>query len=525
MNTLTNNDTLRQVPEGIRPMTVTNYLNITNDILDNCGVAYVQGEIAEAKTFRHLYFKIRDDSSVCDCILWENILKSLDFVPKVGDKVVVCGKSSIYARSGHFSLVASNMFKAGLGFLMEQIRLLQQKLEKEGVFAKANRAIPKFVNTVGVITSAEGKAVHDIIMTLKSRNDGINILIYDARVQGDGAVKSLISALNAANNDNKCDVLIIGRGGGSFEDLLPFSDEKLVRAVADSKTPIISAVGHEPDVALTDFAADVRASTPSVAANLVSSVTKDDIYNALFNYQNRLNATIQRQLSDTYIKFNLLRSRFQNAGPLNSIKLYQSRLNSLELRLDRGYLNLKTSKENELQNLYARLINANPKHLISQKYLLIERYISRLNNALNLTLKTYEKRYNYLNNKLQRIDLKSKIHELDKKTDAFYIRLNDDINELLNERYDTVFKCFAKIEGSSCEKDLQNATKHLVSLVSKLEALNPLALLQKGYTFTTDDTGKSVNLNKVKIGDVIHTLTNNGSITSKIEAIEIKKNT
>ena len=138
------------------------------------------------------------------------------------------------------------------------------------------------------------------VMTLKSRNDGINILIYDARVQGDGAVKSLISALNAANNDNKCDVLIIGRGGGSFEDLLPFSDEKLVRAVADSKTPIISAVGHEPDVALTDFAADVRASTPSVAANLVSSVTKDDIYNALFNYQKSLkchySTPIKRQL-------------------------------------------------------------------------------------------------------------------------------------------------------------------------------------------------------------------------------------
>lgn len=508
------------IPEGIIPMTVTTYLDITADVLDKCGIAYVQGEISELKKSKHLYFQIRDDSSVVNCILWANVLKNLDFEPVVGDKVVVCGKSTIYARSGRFSLQAHALYKQGLGYLMQQLKLLQQKLTIEGVFSHPKRKIPNFVNTVGVITSKDGKAIHDIQMTLKSRNDGIEILVYDARVQGPDAPASLIRALNQANYENRCDVLIIGRGGGAFEDLLAFSDEAVVRAVADSKIPIISAVGHEPDIALTDFAADVRASTPSVAANLVSAITKEEIYQGVNSYRQRIESLIERLLQNANVNFKNLDFRFQNAGPLNTIKIYENKLNAAILLLDKFIL-LKINQHKDIVAvLNEKLIKNAPELSLEKKRNYIANKESNLNNAINVKLQAYENSLGAFNERLNKIDLKGIL--IAQKHDVLKIEMDLFIN-LSNKLHVSQNKLASLVDRLSAlgvESKLHEYQSMLSEKIAKLQALNPLSLLEKGYTLTVDENGANISFDNLKIGDTLITITDKGKLKSKISAKE-----
>lgn len=497
-------------------MTVTAYLDITADILDKCGIAYVQGEISELKKAKHLYFQIRDDSSVVNCILWANALKNLDFEPAVGDKVIVCGKSTIYARAGRFSLQAHALYKQGLGYLMQQLKLLQQKLAAEGVFSHPKRKIPDFVNTVGVITSKDGKAVHDIQMTLNSRNNGISILVYDARVQGPEAPASLIRALNQANYENRCDVLIIGRGGGSFEDLLAFSDESVVRAVAASKIPIISAVGHEPDIALTDFAADVRASTPSVAANLVSAITKDDIYQSVESYRQRIEALIGRQLHNTLINFKNLDSRFQNAGPLNTIKIHENKLKAAVLLLDK-FISFKISQNKDIiASFKEKLIKNSPELRIEKKRNYIAAKESYLNNVINARLQYFESSLSSSNERLNKLDLKglliAKKHDVLKTEMNLFVNLSDKLHGAQNQ----LSSLENRLSALGVESKLHEYQQLLSERIAKLQALNPLSLLEKGYTLTVDEKGNHISFEKLKIGDALITITNKGKLKSQI---------
>ena len=180
---------------------------------------------------------------------------------------------------------------------MERLLRLKEKLRLEGVFDYHKREIPEFIDTVGIITSIQGDVVHDMAVTMKRRNPGVNIIVYDAKVQGEDAPSSLVAALKKANEEALCDVIIIGRGGGSFEDLLPFSDETLTREVARSNILVISAVGHEPDYSFTDYAADFRAATPTAAAEHVTRITKDMLINAVINDFDRMNNAITQHIN------------------------------------------------------------------------------------------------------------------------------------------------------------------------------------------------------------------------------------
>ena len=225
-------------------MSVSRFVSVTNNALQNFGQAVVIGEISEIKTYSHLYFKLKDETAAVDCLMFASALNRLSFIPKIGMKVIVVGKSSIYLKTGQFKLIAEKMIVAGAGKIMEELL--------EGVFEAIKRPIPKWINKVGIITSKEGHVLHDMLTVLNKRNPGIEVVVYPCQVQGTEAPATIVNALNTAFRDNFCDVLIVGRGGGSFEDLLPFSDESVVRTIINSPMPIISAVGHEPDVALSD---------------------------------------------------------------------------------------------------------------------------------------------------------------------------------------------------------------------------------------------------------------------------------
>lgn len=233
----------------------------------------VEGEISNAKlsSSGHLYFSLKDRDAVIQAVMFKYRLNDLDFELADGLKVRARGSVSVYAARGQYQLIVQSVKKAGVGDILAMLEERKEKLAREGLFdAERKKALPRLPSRVGVVTSPTGAAIRDILNVLGRRNSGVDIVVLPAPVQGEEAPGIIVKRIRQANRFNLADVLIVGRGGGPLEDLLAFSDEAVVRAVAESKIPIISAVGHEIDWALIDFAADVRAPTPSAAAELVA---------------------------------------------------------------------------------------------------------------------------------------------------------------------------------------------------------------------------------------------------------------
>jgi len=242
----------------------------------------VEGELSNYRpsSSGHLYFTLKDAGASITAIMFKNRLRSLTFEPKDGMLLKVKGSLSVYAQRGTYSIVCEEIERSGEGDILAMLEERKRRLAAEGLFnEERKRPIPRFPETVGIVSSPTGAAVRDIVNILKRRARGVRIVILPAAVQGDEAAKQITRRIEQANFWKLADVLIVGRGGGSLEDLLPFSEEVVVRAVADSEIPVVSAVSHEIDWALSDFAADLRAPTPSAAAELVSANREETLEN------------------------------------------------------------------------------------------------------------------------------------------------------------------------------------------------------------------------------------------------------
>jgi len=257
--------------------TVTEINRIVKNLLENqrdFANIQVQGELSNFRRYPsgHCYFNLKDKQGVLKAVMFAGNAARLKFEPKNGDSVVVVGRVGVYERDGVYQIYVDIMLPMGAGNLMLAYEQLKNKLMHEGLFDQARKkALPTHPTTVGIITSSAGAAVRDIITVSKRRNSGIKLILYPVRVQGKEAIAEIVQAIEFMNAHNLAEVLIVGRGGGSLEDLWAFNEEKVVRAIAASHLPIVSAVGHEIDFTLADFAADLRAATPSAAAELVVS--------------------------------------------------------------------------------------------------------------------------------------------------------------------------------------------------------------------------------------------------------------
>lgn len=298
---------------------------------------YVKGEISNCKyhTSGHIYFSLKDETGTISCILFAGVRKGLTFRLENGQRVVVFGGVNVYERDGTYQLYAKEVRLDGLGELYERYEALKRELEEMGMFAQEyKQPIPRFIRTLGVVTAPTGAAVRDIIHVSKRRNPGIRIILYPAKVQGEGAAESIAAGIHALDRAG-VDTIIVGRGGGSIEDLWAFNEEIVARAVFECSTPIISAVGHETDTTICDFAADLRAPTPSAGAELAV----DDVMRTL------------EQLARYEDRFQgMMRQRLREAG--SRLKQYrlQFRLNSPEHKI-REMSQLLTEKEGKLQYL------------------------------------------------------------------------------------------------------------------------------------------------------------------------------
>ena len=231
----------------------------------------VLGEVSNFKRYAsgHCYFTLKDEKSALKCVMFKSSAAHLSFTPRNGEKVVALGSISVYERDGVYQLYVTAMRRQGIGDLMQAYEALKEKLTKEGLFDDSRKkALPCLPRAIGIITSPSGAAVHDIITVSRRRNKGVKLILYPVSVQGEEAAGEIVHAIDFFQRNHLADLLIVGRGGGSIEDLWAFNEEPVVRAIAASKIPIISAVGHETDVTLSDFAADARAATPSQAAEI-----------------------------------------------------------------------------------------------------------------------------------------------------------------------------------------------------------------------------------------------------------------
>lgn len=288
---------------------------------------YVKGEVSNCKyhTSGHIYFSLKDESGTIACVMFAGQRGGLSFRMSEGQQVIVFGAVSIYERSGSYQLYAKEIRLDGEGVLYERFQALKRELEEMGMFApEYKKPIPSFARTVGVVTAPTGAAVRDIMNISRRRNPFVQLILYPAQVQGDGAKESIIRGIQLLEQ-KQVDVIIVGRGGGSIEDLWAFNEEEVARAIFNCRVPIISAVGHETDTTISDYVADLRAPTPSAAAEL--AVWDYRLYeNQFYDYRMKLVRRIEQQISLSRMRLSQYQTRFRYLHPGTKLREQRQRM-------------------------------------------------------------------------------------------------------------------------------------------------------------------------------------------------------
>lgn len=352
---------------------VNNYVKklVENDfILKNLNV---KGEISNLKfhSSGHIYFSLKDENSKVNCIMFKNNAVNLDFRLEEGMKVEIKARLGVYHKEGTYQLYCENIKKAGIGELFEEFHKLKKELSEEGIFdEKYKRALPKFPKRIGIITARTGAAVRDIINVIQRRNKSLDIILYPAKVQGENAADSIIEGIRYFNNEKSVDVIILGRGGGSIEELWAFNNRDLAYEIFNSRIPTVSAVGHEVDFTISDFVSDMRAPTPSAAGELVSPSLQEMI-NDLLNKKEFLHRAIDRKFLNAKKDVDLLHKGLKGNNPKHIIEKRIKEVNSLEEKLNfLGKRKIDKAKD-ELIALNSILQTLNPLNTLGRGYSVI----------------------------------------------------------------------------------------------------------------------------------------------------------
>ncbi len=414
---------------------------------------HLKGEISNFKhhTRGHLYFTLKDETSQLSAIMFAGNAKNLKFEPADGMKVLVSGKVSVYEMGGTYQIYVEEMQEDGLGNLYLEFEKLKKKLDAEGLFKKEHKKpLPKYPLKIGIITAPTGAAIRDILSTLKRRFPICETILFPALVQGIDAKDDIVRNIQLANT-YQLDLIILGRGGGSIEDLWAFNEECVARAIYDSDIPIISGVGHEIDFTISDFVADMRAPTPTGAAEMaVPNIS--DVKNMLLQYNIRLNKAMGNEINLAKEKLSSLKNSYILKNPMS---LYEK----LEQNFD---------------NLYERLLN-----------------------AIRNNLQYHEERLNHL-----------KTSYIFKNPQTLFIEQAYNYNDLIKRLANTINKLM---------DDKKNT---YLKLLSKLEVLNPITTLKRGYSVARINDKIIQDVKNVHIGDTLITTITNGKMESIIQKID-----
>lgn len=401
-----------------KPTTVTelsNYIKKTLTFDEKLNNIFLKGELSNFNvqfSSGHAYFKLKDENAVIDCIMFRGYKNNLNFNPKDGEEVEVIADISVYEKRSIYQLNVKAMRRAGVGNLYLKFEELKEKLKNKGYFdSNIKSKIPFYPNKIGVVTSKTGAVIQDIINVGTKRNPNINLLLYPVKVQGEGAAEEISEAIKFFNDNNLVDVLIIGRGGGSLEDLWPFNEEILADAIYESHIPIISAVGHETDTTISDLVSDVRAATPSQAAEFavpeVSKILKDvleykrryaiDINKIIYNFRreienlklkmkspndlinekrfyildkrNFLKSSVVLKLKEEHMRYNRLNMKIKTFNPENKLKLIRKDFENYSKNINTYTLKKFLEEKNKLEILIEKLKASDPKQAVKRGYI------------------------------------------------------------------------------------------------------------------------------------------------------------
>lgn len=356
--------------------------HIKNVLETNLLPLMVEGELANFVRHRsgHIYFSLKDERSSIRCVFFRSYVQRLDFNPKEGDKVICKGRITVFEKAGSYQLNVTKMIPSGIGELQIKFEKLKNKLSAEGLFdAEHKKKLPSFPQTIGVVTSSSGAAIRDIKNVIERRFP-VKILLYPATVQGDNAASEVIKGIKYFNDAQNVDLIIIGRGGGSQEDLFCFNDENLAYEIFKSKLPIISAVGHEIDFTISDFVADLRAPTPSAAAELAVP-DKSDLIDKINYLKNKIISQTYKKIDDKKLKMQVLDAKLQRYHPINLIHSFQQRVDELTYRLNHLTKNQLHEKNNRIQFLTKRLLSLSPYEALKRGYAIVRKENKIINSV------------------------------------------------------------------------------------------------------------------------------------------------
>ncbi|HEX3135081.1 MAG TPA: exodeoxyribonuclease VII large subunit [Planctomycetota bacterium] len=334
--------------------------------LEDFGPLLVQGELSQVKVAPsgHLYATLKDQEAVISLVMWRSAVVRQTALPKEGEQVVVRGSLSVYGPRGQYQLTATRISPVGIGDLAARFAALKARLEAEGLFAEENKqSLPLLPRAVGLATASGSAALADMLHSLRARFPAMPIVVAPCMVQGAQAVPTIVAALKRLDAHPEVEVIIVGRGGGSIEDLWAFNEEAVVRAIAACKKPVVSAVGHETDTTLADFVADVRAKTPTAAGELVVPV-QAELHSALAEYCLHLDRAMDTLLEDARERLTSLAKHCALATPAHQVALRRQRLDELQQRLEDGAVGLLETRVADLRLLRARLEHASPRRRI-----------------------------------------------------------------------------------------------------------------------------------------------------------------
>lgn len=447
--------------EQRKPLTVkalTKYIKLKFDYDKNLQHLLLKGELSNVKRHSrgHLYFTLKDDEAQINAVMFASAASHLEFVPTEGMQVIVKGHITVYEAGGSYSMYVKEMTEDGIGNLYVAFTQLKERLEAEGLFeARFKQKIPPYPCAVGVITSPTGAAIRDILSTIKRRFPLVNVYVYPALVQGEQAEASIISCIKQANAMNLVDTLIVGRGGGSIEDLWAFNKEGVARAIFESKIPIISAVGHETDFTIADFVADYRAPTPTGAAELAVPNLPD-----VLRHLNQLNARLNHN-------FNLQLSQ----------------------------------KKDRLMQLCNHYIMKNPSALFEQRVMYVDQLSEKLNYILQDQLAKSQTKWWTLHHRLVPFDPKLNVDQARQR-----LQLQDQqLRQLMLQH-------------------LSQSKQDYTVLLTKLELLNPLSILKKGYSVLTNEREEMITtVHEISVGQDLLIALDDGKVRASVKDIEVSE--
>lgn len=341
----------------------------------------------------HWYFTLKDDGAQVRCAMFRNSNRRVTFRPQHGQQILVRATITLYEPRGDYQLIIESMHPAGEGALQQQFELLKAKLASEGLFDQQHKQpLPEPAKQVGVITSATGAALHDVLRVLHRRDPSLPVIIYPTPVQGADAPAAIVRAIELANQRAECDVLIVGRGGGSLEDLWSFNEERVARAIFASRIPVVSAVGHETDVTIADFVADLRAPTPSAAAEIVSR-NQTELLRQLLSQQQRLEMAMDYYLAQQQRRFSRLDHRLQQQHPQLRLARQQTALFRLQQRLNEAMENRLRQTMRQQDRLAQRLAAHQPQPRLFQAQRQLEQMRYRLQQSMEKMLNRDRQRF------------------------------------------------------------------------------------------------------------------------------------